>query len=405
MDIARSPGESDISYHKRLIYGKLVDKTLADLDYSELSELVYGQSYNSDVARRMLYGSCKTLQLLDREAEGAAPKDLLAEINEKKLELQKEQQRFRDQRREFNKLVSSAARSEHLESALIDAANNLSSTVGSLYAKERGWSPFGFSEENEAVLVFSDWHYGLTASNAFNEYNTAICMTRVKSIVEQAIARIRLHGCSRLHVVVLGDLIHGAIHTSARVASEELVCDQIIQVSEVLAQSIEELNKYVDETMVYVTYGNHARTVPNKKDNLHRDNMERLVPWWLEQRFKGCEDIAVYSDGGDEFLFIDACGHEICATHGDLDSVKSAPRLFAALFQKKEKRNIEYILLGDKHHIESFEELGVYAMMCGSLCGTDDYANGKRLFSTPSQLMLIVNPDCGVDAEYRLNAI
>ena len=53
IDLARKPNESALAYHKRIVYGKLVDKTLADVDYTELSELVYGQSYSSDVARRM----------------------------------------------------------------------------------------------------------------------------------------------------------------------------------------------------------------------------------------------------------------------------------------------------------------------------------------------------------------
>ena len=57
--------ESQLDYHKRLVYGKLVDKTLADMDYTELAELVYGQPYSSDVARRMLYGSRRTLELMD----------------------------------------------------------------------------------------------------------------------------------------------------------------------------------------------------------------------------------------------------------------------------------------------------------------------------------------------------
>ena len=42
------------------------------------------------------------------------------------------------------------------------------------------------------------------------------------------------------------------------------------------------------------------------------------------------------------------------------------------------------------------------AIICGALCGSDDYANGKRLYSTPSQMLLIVSPHNGVDAEYRI---
>ena len=62
MQLERLPGESDLAYHKRLIHGKLVDKTLMDADYSELAELIYGQQYSSDVARRMMYGSSCALR-------------------------------------------------------------------------------------------------------------------------------------------------------------------------------------------------------------------------------------------------------------------------------------------------------------------------------------------------------
>jgi DNA repair exonuclease SbcCD nuclease subunit len=255
---------------------------------------------------------------------------------------------------------------------------------------------------DEAVLAFSDWHYGMKTSNVFNSYNAEICKQRVSNTVNAAISRIQLHRCRKLHIVVLGDLVHGAIHSSARVASEELVCEQLMQASEILAQAIMKLSQYVEETLVYMTYGNHARTVQNKHDSIHRDNMERTVPWWLTQRLQMYNNITIMPESENEFLFVNACGHDICASHGDLDTVKCSPRLLATIFQKKYGKDIEYVLLGDKHHRESFNELGITATICGSLCGTDDYANDKRLYSHPEQLLLIVNPEYGVDAEYRL---
>lgn len=394
--------ESPLDYHKRIVYGKLVDKTLADLDYTEIAELIYGRPYASDVARRMLYGSRATLELMDRErVDNTKDGDMRAEIDAKMLELQKERQRFFDQRREFNKLVAKSGREDHLYDTLLASADALCDTVGKLYD---GSVPELFTSDSEAILVFADWHYGMTTDNVFNKYNKDICKERVHSVVESAKKKIMLHRCTRLHVVVLGDLFHGAIHTSARVASEELVCDQIMQVSEILAQSIGELSKYVDEVTVYMTYGNHGRTVQEKKDNIHRDNMERLIPWWLSERFKnmGADNVALADDTDNEFLFVNAAGHEICASHGDLDGVKSSTKILYTLFRKKYGKDIEYILLGDKHHRESFEELGVTSQICGALCGADDYANDRRLYSTPFQLMLIVTPEDGVDTEYRL---
>lgn len=401
IQIERTQNESQLDYHKRLVYGKLVDKTLADMDYTELAELVYGQPYSSDVARRMLYGSRRTLELMDAErAAGIESGDMLAELDTKMIEIRKQTQKYYDQRREWNKILSVDARQEHLCESLIEAAENLNDSVGCLY--DYNGLGVGTTSDNEAVLVFSDWHLGLKTNNVFNKFNTEICKSRVQTVVDKAAERIRLHSCRKLHIVILGDLYHGAIHNSARVASEELVCDQLMQAAEILAQSVEYLSQFVEETEVYMTYGNHARTVQNKNDSIHRDNMERIVPWWLEQRLARYDNITIKPDEGNEFVFVTSCGHDICATHGDNDSVRSAPRLLATLLQKKCGRNIEYILLGDKHHRESFDELGVTALLCGSLCGTDDYANNKRLYSEPSQLLLITNPECGVDAEYRI---
>lgn len=392
--------ESEYEYHKRIVYGKLVDRTLSDYDYSELSRYVYGKEYSSDVARRLMYGSKYTMELMDRECiDSISNTDLIADVDKKMAELRKEQQRFYDQRREYNKLIVEDGRAEHLYNMLAQAAQNLDTTIGTLYTGPN--LQVTQRDGGDAVLVFSDWHYGMNADNIFNAYNTKICIERVNKVVQDAIDRILRHRCRKLHIVVLGDLFHGAIMTSARVAAEELVCDQIMQVSEILAQSIAKLNNYVDETIVYMTYGNHGRTVANKKDSIHRDNLERLIPWWLEQRFYGVNGITV-TQTDNEFLFIDTVGHSICATHGDLDSVHSSPRLIGTLLQKKCGKDVEYILLGDKHHHESFDELGITATICGSLCGTDDYANGKRLYSTPSQLLLIVTPEDGVDAEYRI---
>lgn len=404
MDLQRKVGESDIAYHKRLVYGKLEDKTLSNVDYDELSKYLYGKQFSRDVARRLTYGSYRTLKILDDQVTNTPSKeDLSLELAEKTRELQKERQRYFDQRREYKKILNAEGRREHLEAALATAAAKLDETVGRVYP-DASVSEYLSTVDSgsEAVLVFSDWHYGMVADNVFNRYNTQICTERVERVVFQAVKKILLHKCARLHVVMLGDALHGSIHTSARVASEELVADQLMQVSEIIAQAIEYLSQFVECTFVYSTYGNHARTIQNKKESIHRDNIERIVPWWLAQRLKVYDNIAIVPESENEFLFIEACGHQFVAAHGDLDSVKTSPRLLATLFQKKYGMDVEYVLLGDKHHRESFDELGVCAMICGSLCGADDFANSKRLYSQPEQLLLIVTEEDGVDAEYRI---
>ena len=104
--LSKRPNETDLAHHKRLIYGKLVDGTLADEDYSELSSYIYGKEYSTDVARRMMYGSKRTLELIGDSAEQSITSDdILSELDEKKIELQKEKQKFFDQRAALNKLI------------------------------------------------------------------------------------------------------------------------------------------------------------------------------------------------------------------------------------------------------------------------------------------------------------
>lgn len=399
--IERNADESLFEYHKRLVYGKTVTGDLSEIDYAEFSEPLYGKPYSSETARRMMAGSRATLEALESSCTpGCVVGCCTNSVDENSDKI--EAQRLFDQRRELNKILREESRYGYILERMASSAERLSESVGVMFSPENIVSNTSVADEaTEAVLFLSDWHYGMTTNNIFNTYNTKVCRERASVVTEAAMKRLRLHECKRLHVVILGDMCHGAIHASARVASEELVCDQLMQVSEMLAQCIEAVSSCVEETFVYVTYGNHMRTVQKSKDSIHDDNMERIIPWWLKQRLKCTESVHIVPETGTEFLFVETMGHNICATHGDLDSLKDTPRLFSAVANRRCGKSIDYIVIGDKHHSESFDELGVTAQICGSLCGTDEYANGKRMYSDPMQLLLIVNED-GVDAEYKL---
>lgn len=400
-ELERRPNESEFEHHKRLLTGKLIDRTIGE-DYSTLSTYLYGKRYAEDVARRMAYGSARTMRLLEDEQIGSIDNlEIVREIAKKQHELAKERNKFFDQRREYNNLVRSTSREEHIMETLVESAKNLTETVGVIYADSQHQFKCN-GVDNEAVLFLSDWHYGMTCENAFNTYNTEECIKRVRKVVDSVKKKLVLHNVGMLHVVVLGDMIHGAIHTSARVASEELVCDQLMQVSEILAQSIEELAEYTEDVVVYSTYGNHGRTVQEKADSIHADNMEKIIPWWLKQRFAGRSDIHIVDRSDNEFIFVSTCGHDICAVHGDLDPIRNATTILPQLLHKTYGVDVEYIVLGDKHHRESMNSVGVTSIICGALCGSDDYANEKRKYSTPEQLLIITNEEDCVDAEYHI---
>lgn len=399
----RREGEADFDYGLRLIEIKVEQKP-DDLDWEDIVEAV-GLDCHRDSLRKAAsvtpYSGYAVAQYFKRKfaaADKPNQDEYFGELDFKIMEMRKETKRFYDQRREFHKLVDRLGREENLEDRLVDAAIALNEQLPLRVDKNICYT----YDDNEAILVFADWHYGMKTDNIWEKFNTEVCRNRVERLVETAVERIRLHRCRRLHILLLGDMAHGAIHTSARVASEELVCDQVMQVSEIIAQAVNALADEVEETVVHATYGNHLRTVQNKNDSIHADNMERLIPWWLEQRLGDRGDVVFPEAEYYEFLYFDVCGYNICATHGDLDNVKNAGRTLNTLFVKKYGSEIDYVILADKHHKEEFEELGIESMIVRGLCGTDEYANGKRLYSTPGQLMMVFKPGIGADAYYQI---
>lgn len=392
--------ESNFDYHSRLIYGKLVDKTMLDNDYTELSSLVYGKEYSSDVARRMMYGSLRTLKLLENEEEQSiSDSSILKELDLKKIELEKERQKFFDQRREYKKLIRSDARFEYVADKLADAANRLN------VKNPLDFQRFSYDidyDDSEGLIVFSDWHYGQVSDNIWNTYNIEICKRRVEKFIAKSIEYLKRHKPYQLHVVLLGDLANGSIHVGSRVESEEDTCDQLMQVSEIVAQAIAELSKYVDDTIVYSTYGNHMRTIQNKKDSKYSDNMEKIIPWWLKQRLSQNSNITIVDSEYYEFIKLNICGYNIVCSHGDLDRVKDFGVTVNALFTKKFNDQIHYTILADKHHIEEFEQLGIENILVRSLCGTDSYANNYRLYSAAGQTLMFFTKEDGRECTYNI---
>lgn len=321
----------------------------------------------------------------------------LNEIKAATDELYKAKRQLSDQRREYNKLLVSDARADNLAEKLIEAAN-----IAPLKDYSNMFIRNGNSSNKEAVVLLADWHYGQVSDNIWNTYNVDICEERVSTLFKKVYSVLQDHSIRKLHVVLLGDLINGSIHTTCRVASEENTCEQLMHVSELIAQFINAVSVCVDHVDVYSTYGNHARTIQNKDDSIHADNMERVIPWWLAQRLKNNSKVRIVDGEYYEFIYFDVCGYNVVCTHGDLDKLKNIGVTINSLFTKTFNKTIDYTFSGDKHHLESFEQFGIESAIVGSLCGTDEYANNRRLYSYPMQTLCVFTPEDGKLCSYNI---
>lgn len=398
MDINRRTDETELDYHKRIVYGKLVDKTLADIDYTELAELIYGQSYSSDVARRMFYGSRKTLELMDAEKVDDATKDingssLLTEIDNKIIELRKERQKFFDQRNAFSKVVRERSRQEELNEILTDAIYN-----GSLPSLNYEPVEIGHSD-NDLLVSLNDLHFGANHSNYWGTYNSDVCRDMMKKYLSSIIKIAEIHNSENCIIWENGDAINGNIHLSIQVTNKENVIQQITGVSELIAEFIAELSKHFKKVKFVSVAGNHSRLNPNKENSLVDERLDDLVSWYLEARLQNFDNVEINpQDHIDATMYlINIRGNNYCGVHGDFDG--SAGKIQS--LQTMVGKPLYAVLSGHLHHNKVDEVQGIKTIMAGSFLGMDDYCIQKRIYGRPEQMVCVCTED-GVACYYDI---
>lgn len=392
--LSKRPNETDLAYHKRLIYGKLVDGTLADEDYSELAPYVYGKEYNSNSARKMMYGSKRTLELIDESIEQSITSDgVLSELAEKKIELQMEKQKFFDQRAALNKVIRERARQEELNEILVEAVSN-----GNL--PQLDYTPSGVTASDNDILVsLNDIHYGANVDNYWNKYNSDICRDMMRRYLDRIIEIGQLHNSENCIVWENGDAVSGSIHHTIAVANKENVIEQVIGVSELISEFLAELSRHFLTVQFVSVAGNHSR-LDVKERALKDERLDDLVEWYLEARLQNFDNIIIgVGEKVDSTMYlIDVRGKAYCGIHGDYDG--SAAKVQA--IQTMARRPLYAVLSGHLHHCRMDEVQGVKTVMAGSFLGMDDFCVSKRIYGRPEQMVCICD-ESGIRCSYNID--
>ncbi len=398
MFLDKRTDENYYEFHKRIVYGKLVDKTLADMDYVELAQALYGQAYSTDVARRMMYGSRKTLDDLAKDIEsGIQNKDILDELDRKKIELQIERQKFFDQRSAFNKIVRERSRQEELNEILNEAVRS-----GNLPALN--YSPAVIQpSDNDLLVSLNDIHYGAWVDNYWNIYNSDICREMMCSYIDHIVSIRNLHNSENCVVWANGDEISGNIHQSIAITNKENVIDQVKGVAELISEFIAELSKHFNNVSFVSVAGNHSRITQNKDNALVAERLDDLIEWYLDARLQNFQNVTIgkHVDGFEKIdqtmYVIDVRGKSYCGVHGDFDVSASKVQSL----QTMAKTEIYAILSGHLHHNKIDDIQGTKTIMAGSFLGMDDYCVQKRIVGHPEQLVCVCDAN-GVRCFYDI---
>lgn len=370
---------------------------IKDMDWSEIIH-----KYNLDIHRDTLRKATQTIfggafvyeYYQNKKVLSYDDDEYLNEIKEQRRELEKEKIKCRDERNEYRRLIREQSRKESFVELVkramsyeVDKFDYIPSPI--------------IDSEQDMVVCLSDIHTGINVDNFINKYNIDELAVRLKKYLNEIISIQGQHKCKECYVVLGGDLISGIIHKNLRLQNNEDTVQQIKIVSTYIGDFINELKFHFEKIKVYSVAGNHSRLSANKEEHLKGEELDSLIPFYLELKFENVDNVDIYSDNIDSTLmtFTTRGGKLFYGVHGDKDTPSNVVRNLTLMTGVKP----DGIIMGHRHHNALDTEHNVKVVQCGCMVGTDDYCIDHRISGSPEQVVFITTDRQAIKCLYDIN--
>lgn len=320
------------------------------------------------------------------------------DLDAKVRELEKAKVKLRDERIDYQKTVREEARKE----SLVELIRRV--FVDTVVPFD--YTPTKFiigGQTDEMVICLSDLHAGIVCDNYWNQFNTNILRERLHKYLDEIRYIQGTHLCRKCYVVLGGDNVSGLIHSNLRLQNNENVVQQLKIASEYIGNFIGELVKIgtFDEIEVRSVSGNHSRMSQNKEDHLKGEELDELIPFYLNLMFANIDMVKIYEDSpidstinrfttdGNKLFYI---------VHGDKDSVSKVVSDLTLMVGRKP----DGIIMGHRHHNALDSVHNVKVIQCGCVVGTDTHCVDHRISGEPEQCVFITNKNRTVKCLYDI---
>lgn len=246
---------------------------------------------------------------------------------------------------------------------------------------------------NTLCLCFGDLHFGKNTKS----YNLDIAAERLAAYVPklQAHPRVKYDPPKQIRVLLLGDMVEGSgIYPSQDAVMGGNATEQVDACYVALESLIMDLLRanLKCEIIIDAVPGNHGR---QSKSAHPESNWDLVLYSMLASRF-GREKRVVTACNRNKFCVVEnVAGTSGLITHIGIPHVGTPNRQRRFLAWILEHK-VDWILNGHWHHIGADTECGLWHLRNGSLCGVDDFAEERGLFSRPAQLIFWANPGVGI---------
>lgn len=369
---------------------------------AEALEAVTGKPISRDTIRR---GSPVALEFIQAgwvkpplvaelvtEADATADARAGTAYEQAAFEARKELIKLRDERTELARIQREMARKE----SMLDLVQRvMSETIPPLPPREV--RPLGVDESDSALIVhLTDVHAGLDISNWCNAYNDEILSERIREYLSHILSVQNQHDINECYVLLGGDMVSGLIHSTLRAENNTDVLTQLKRVSEHIAWLLDQMSPVFRDVHVYSVPGNHSRLNPKKEDNIRGENLDNLIPWYLEARLHDHENVHIHDNNimNGVALFL-VKGLRVCGVHGDRDTPEQVVQRMTMFLDAKP----DIVMMGHRHTNGMRTAYDCRVIESGCMSGSDEYCLDHRLRNKPEQTLTVVD-DRGVKCLY-----
>lgn len=401
--LKRKHNEKEEEYIWRL--GQMKDSGRIDLGWVEIAHLINKEfredesEYQNEATYRKPYQQAK------RFYEAGVFKDLTGEayvevIKQEQLRLQKEKQKVRDEKVEYNKWLREESREELIAEKICDAIKTLPEIeVPEIILKKN-------NNERAGILVISDAHYGKEVQikglfgDILNEYSPEIFESRMWDLLEQTVRICKKEGFNELNVYDLGDELQGILRMSDLIKLRYGVIESVVRYGRFISSWLNELTKYVRVKYQMVNDSNHCqlRLINAPKNTFKEENMAYIIVEKIMDIMKDNPNFEfVQNDSG--FIFDTICGYNILGYHGEGKELSQAIKNLSSMYKTK----IDFLIGGHRHFKQSIN-VGIESDVIGvpSIIGIDDYSMELQKTSDSGALLLVLEEGKGNVIEYNI---
>lgn len=261
------------------------------------------------------------------------------------------------------------------------------------------------------VVHLSDWHYGEVVDPqeimTLNAYDPEIAARRVYQLEKLILTAVdvigRAHPIPECRILLLGDMVSGAIHSELVETNDLTLYEQWAQLALLLAQFVLRLASKFEVVQIDGVPGNHGRTTQKPSAKRAYVNWDYLTYQTLALMLANQPNVRC-NFPRSPIASTEIRGHTYLLWHGD--SIKSwagipfygIERAIARVRELMQVKGIQfhYAAIGHFHNTAGIDRAVGEVLMNGSLKGGDEYSVNKLFtYAKPTQLLYFMHEEHG----------